>query len=175
MGDALYHKYPVHHLAAHITGELTERSFRFHSVGGNFSLNDDLCGRRHFQIYALALDQRERLAADAAGDGIFIAVVTDLGHAGQAHSGAAAEHDRRRQRNLSLFAFVKVNADMLRRWNAHAGSIRPFDHAAIGTDIGNTGIKVFRDHIGSGQKRSAVEPGVADGHGKTEQAAAGPR
>ena len=54
MGDALHHKYPVHHLSTHVAGELTERSLGLQVVGRDLPFDDDLSGRRHFQIHAFA-------------------------------------------------------------------------------------------------------------------------
>ena len=66
---------------------------------------------------------------------------------------------------------MKVNADMLRGRDTDSGFIRPFDHAAVGADIRNAGVGVLRYDIGSSKKGTAVETGIADRHGKSEQAA----
>ena len=60
---------------------------------------------------------------------------------------------------------------MLRRRNADSGFIRALDHAAVGTDIRNAGIGIFSHNVGRRKKRTTVESGVADRHGKSEQTA----
>src|SRR5262245_45201035 len=70
---------------------------------------------------------------------------------------------------------MKVNADMLRGRNTDSGFIRSFDHTAVGADIRNAGVGIFGHYIGRCEKRTAVETGVADRHGKSEQSAFGAR
>src|SRR4249919_793736 len=70
---------------------------------------------------------------------------------------------------------MKVNADMLRGWNTDSGLIRPLDHAAVSADIWNAGVRVLRYDVRSGKKRTSIETGIADGHGKSEQAAVAAR
>src|SRR4029077_11821117 len=64
---------------------------------------------------------------------------------------------------------------MLSGRDTDSGLIRPLDHAAVGANIRNAGVGVLRYDVRSGKKRTSIETGIADGHGKSEQAAVAAR
>src|SRR5262245_14607565 len=64
---------------------------------------------------------------------------------------------------------------MLRGWHTDSGFIRSFDHAAVGADIRNAGVRIFGHYLGRREKTTAVETRVADRHGKSKQPSFGMR
>src|SRR5262245_44424188 len=64
---------------------------------------------------------------------------------------------------------------MLRRRNTESGFVWSLDHAAVGADVWNAGVRVFGHDIRRGEKKTAIETGVADRHGKSEQPPSGTR
>src|SRR5262245_37179788 len=64
---------------------------------------------------------------------------------------------------------------MLRRRNTESGLVWSLDHAAVGADIWNAGVRVLGNNIRCREKRTAIETGVADRHRKSEQPLSGMR
>ena len=155
----------------HVPVGLAERPLGLHELGVEVPFDDDLGLGRHLQVHGLALGHADGLAHEAAGDGHLVHAVVELldGDVGDHRRGA--DDQGRGKRLTALLGVLPVKIDVLAEpGREHPDAGGGLDLAAVVADVGDAGLGVLGDPVGTGGVGAVVPARGRDGDRKRVQA-----
>src|SRR5439155_7692058 len=166
VGDAFQFENRASRPRIDIAHGFAERTFFFHVICRNNTLENNFGGRRHFEIDGLAFDQFHRFAYEPARQSKFVHIRRNFLCRGIGYRRYRADDDCDLERNASFTTPLPMRRKILWRAGHEAAQSGTFDQAAVVTDVSLPRLRIFADPMPSGDVRAIIEARSGDRYGE---------